>query len=82
MNLELTTEQAEDLKTLLMNTVSDLSYEIAATDNAAFRAGLMARRARYNEVLDMVSRPSAERPSDGLVVGPDAVVRELAHPGD
>ena len=82
MHLELTTDQADELKALLATTLGDLSYEIAATDNAVYRAGLMARRTRYTEVFELVSRELAVSASDGAVPGPGAVMRELAHPGD
>jgi len=44
MELTLSTEQAEELHRLLDDTMSELSHEIAATDNADFRAGLRERR--------------------------------------
>ncbi len=44
MRIELTDEQASDLAQLLREALGDLSSEIAATDNAAYREGLRARR--------------------------------------
>ncbi|HXX90857.1 MAG TPA: hypothetical protein VEI83_11620 [Acidimicrobiales bacterium] len=46
MELTLTQEQAEELAVLLDAALRELSHEIAATDNAEFRAGLRARRDR------------------------------------
>lgn len=51
MHLELTDEQASDLGDLLRSSLSDLSTEIAATDNAAYREGLRARRVSLEGVL-------------------------------
>ncbi len=44
MTIELTDEQVGDLRELPRGTLSDLSSEIAATDNPTFRDGLRARR--------------------------------------
>jgi len=54
MRIELTDEQAADLRELLQETLGDLSSEIAATDNAAYREGLRRRRASLESVLDLL----------------------------
>ncbi len=51
MRIELTDEQVSDLGTLLQGALGDLSSEIAATDNPAYRDGLRARRASLEAVL-------------------------------
>ncbi|MGO9855176.1 MAG: hypothetical protein ACLPYY_09065 [Acidimicrobiales bacterium] len=51
MKIELTDEQASDLGELLREALGDLSSEIAATDNAAYREGLRARRGSLEGVL-------------------------------
>ncbi|HTT87569.1 MAG TPA: hypothetical protein VMF60_09395 [Acidimicrobiales bacterium] len=78
MRLEITTEQARAVKGLLAEALRDMSHEIAATENPAYRAGLVARRQLLTEVDGAIG---------ALLVGPgpagDATVpaRELAHPG-
>jgi len=44
MQLDLTKKEAAELTNLLDAAVSDLSPEIAGTDNPAYRAGLRDRR--------------------------------------
>ena len=44
MKLELTDDQGAELRILLDTALRDLSHEIAATDNADYRAGLRDRR--------------------------------------
>jgi len=51
MKIELNDEQVEDLGQLLRGALGDLSSEIAATDNAAYRDGLRARRVSLEGVL-------------------------------
>ena len=51
MKLELTEEQASDLVHLLQGALGDLSSEIAATDNPAYREGLRSRRASLEAAL-------------------------------
>jgi hypothetical protein len=51
MQIELTEEQATDLAELLRGALGELSAEIAATDNAAYRGGLRARRTSLEGVL-------------------------------
>ncbi len=54
MRIELTDEQAADLRELLQGTLGDLSSEIAATDNAAYREGLRRRRGSLESVLELL----------------------------
>jgi hypothetical protein len=54
MHLELTDEQAGDLRDLLRSSLSDLSAEIAGTDNASYREGLRARRSSLEGVLALL----------------------------
>ncbi|HYA68472.1 MAG TPA: hypothetical protein VED63_07050, partial [Acidimicrobiales bacterium] len=44
MELQLSNEQAGELRSLLDATFRDLTHEISATDNAEYRAGLRGRR--------------------------------------
>lgn len=80
MNLELTIEQATELKSLLEASLGDLRYEIAATDNAHFRESLRAR----HELLVGISEKLAtlSQPGPVPVDSPSpALYQELAHPG-
>ncbi|HUI02359.1 MAG TPA: hypothetical protein VLZ77_02375 [Acidimicrobiales bacterium] len=78
MQLDITTEQARAVKGLLAEALRDMSHEIAATDNPAFRGGLVARRQLLAEVDGALG---------ALLAGPEAAgdaagaVREMAHPG-
>jgi len=54
MHIELTEEQVSDLRDLLRAALGDLSSEIAATDNAAYREGLRARRVSLEGVLALL----------------------------
>lgn len=78
MNLELTKEQAVELKALLESSLADLSYEIAATDNGAYRSGIELRRGMLKAILDGVMRISA---TDDVHLPPPAVFQEFSHPG-
>jgi hypothetical protein len=51
MKIELTDEQVADLGELLRGSLGDLSSEIAATDNPAYRDRLRARRTSLEGVL-------------------------------
>ena len=51
MKIELTDEQVADLAEFLRGALSDLSSEIAATDNPTYRDGLRARRVSLEGVL-------------------------------
>ncbi|MGH9092649.1 MAG: hypothetical protein ACRDZR_14925 [Acidimicrobiales bacterium] len=44
MNVELSNEEAEELRAVLDGVLGELSTEIADTDNASFRASLQRRR--------------------------------------
>jgi hypothetical protein len=84
MHLELTIEQAQALNRLLGQSLRELSHEIAATDNAEFRADLSEYRDCLVEVTGALSRLLTEAPGVSLPA-PDPAsgfVRELAHPGD
>jgi hypothetical protein len=54
MQLTLTREQASDLAQILAETLRDMSHEIAATDNAHYRSGLLDRRQRIQAIEKMV----------------------------
>jgi hypothetical protein len=54
MQLTLTPDQASDLAEILTETLRDMSHEIAATDNAHYRAGLLDRRRRIQSIEEMV----------------------------
>ena len=51
MRIDLSDEQATNLRDLLQTSLSDLSAEIAGTDNAGYREGLRTRRASLQAVL-------------------------------
>jgi hypothetical protein len=57
MQIEITDDEAALLRELLDVTCRDLSYEIAATDNSTFRAGLRSRRDAFSRLLDAVGGP-------------------------
>jgi hypothetical protein len=80
MHLELTIEQAQALNRLLEQSLRELSHEIAATDNAEFRADLSEYRDRLVEVTGALSRLVTEAP--GVSPLAPGLVHELAHPGD
>jgi hypothetical protein len=80
MNLVLTHEQAEELQGVLVLTLRDLSHEIAATDNAGYRAGLVDRRQSLTHVADELGRLLV-LPEMATDTG-EALERELARPGD
>ena len=54
MQLTLTPEQASVLAQILAETLRDMSHEIAATDKAHYRSGLLDRRQRIQEIEKMV----------------------------
>ena len=80
MNLVLTEGQATELEALLQVTLREFSHEIAATDNASYRAELVARRETLSEIQGILGRefhaPLASSEAN------EALERELAHPGD
>jgi len=78
MNLTVTDAQARELRVLLEDSLREMSHEIAATDNAAFRSGLVDRRRLLSEVADELGRLVVH----GAAADADVLVREMAHPGD
>ena len=62
MLVNLTDDQVAVLETLLSETVRDMSHEIAATENPAFRARLMARRHLLEEVAHSLAARTAKIP--------------------
>jgi hypothetical protein len=56
MQLELTDEAADDLKDVLDSTISDLSPEIAGTDNYEYRELLKAKRERLQALRAQLDR--------------------------
>ena len=57
MLIELTEVQCAELQRLLEGTLSDLSSEIADTDDAEYRDGLRDRRAVLESVLFQLDNP-------------------------
>jgi hypothetical protein len=84
MELALTIEQAQELASLLSSSLGEMSSEIADTDNPEFRARLHARRRLLAEVSEALGRllGSPEEPDEPLDRQPEALVREMARPGD
>ena len=82
MQLELTIEQAQALNRLLEQSLRELSHEIAATDNAEFRADLSKYRDCLVEVTGALSPLLTETPGVSTPAPAPTFVRELAHPGD
>jgi len=82
MNLAMSTSQADELQHLLESVLSEMSHEIAATDNAGFRAKLMARRTLLADLEHELRDLLAAAPERAGEEAPDALVRELARPGD
>jgi hypothetical protein len=78
VKLELTEEQAGELKALLEGALRDMSHEIAATDNPEYRSALNGRRRTLAAVVDALAHPGTETAPHGA----DALTRELSHPGD
>jgi hypothetical protein len=56
MHITLTEQQGEDLGELLRAALSDLSAEIAGTDNPSYREGLRIRRTSFDAILLELSR--------------------------
>ncbi|HMK64027.1 MAG TPA: hypothetical protein VK386_10435 [Acidimicrobiales bacterium] len=80
MNLVLTSEQAEELQDVLSVAVRELTHEIAATDNAGYRATLQKRRHVLAEMDEMIGRVLA-LPVTATDTG-EALERELSRAGD
>ena len=79
MKLFLSDEQSNELRTALDQVLSDLGFEIAATDNPTYRDGLRARRellVATRRQLEAVAVEAEDLPR------PRALEEELAHPGD
>ena len=57
MLIELTEVQCAELQRLLESTLSDLSSEIADTDDAEYRDGLRDRRTVLESVLFQIDNP-------------------------
>ena len=55
MKLDFDREQAEEVEALVAVSLRELSHEIAATDNASYRAQLVQRRNRLRAVKDRKS---------------------------
>ena len=56
MHITLTEQQGEDLRELLRVSLSDLSTEIAGTDNPGYREGLRSRRRSLDAVFLELNR--------------------------
>jgi len=59
MNIELSDGDVQLLRQVLQSTVSDLSPEIADTDNPAFRRELVARREQLRSILQRLPNPTS-----------------------
>ena len=57
MDIELTDEQVDALRSLLDTTLRELSYEIASADLPAYRLMLRGRRETLRSILDAVGGP-------------------------
>jgi len=80
MHLQLSDDQARELDALLETTLSDLSYEIAATDNPRFRSTLNERRLLLLG-LDNHLKAVISADGDATMPAPVRLIEELAHPG-
>lgn len=69
IRLELTTEEAADLAALLEVSLGELSYEVAASDSAPFRARLVERRGH----LATVAKQLKERRGQALEGRPSSL---------
>lgn len=61
MNLTLSDDEAGELRSLLDTVLGDLSHEIAATDNADYRATLRQRRELVTSIRHALDVPSTTR---------------------
>jgi len=52
MIVELSDELAEELRVTLANVISDMSSEVADTDNPDYRRQLQARRVRLQSIVE------------------------------
>jgi hypothetical protein len=71
VNLELTDEQAADLKDLLQASLGDMSSEIADTDNPLFRESLMRRRDQLSDVATHLARATDSKQASMTISSPD-----------
>ncbi len=55
VTVELSADERDDLVGLLSDALGDMSSEIADTDNAGYRAGLVARRDRIRAIVGRLS---------------------------
>ncbi|HEY2192301.1 MAG TPA: hypothetical protein VGH76_08370 [Actinomycetospora sp.] len=67
MLVELTEAQVGAVSVFLAEHLGDLSSEIAATDNPAYRRGLIERRELLRGVLSALSHRTASPPRSGEV---------------
>jgi len=70
VNLKWTIEQAQELEIMLESSLSELSHEIAATDDARYRLGLTARPSLLRH---HVSPGTPRFVSDGTIADQTAV---------
>ena len=54
MKVELSKAVADELRNTLAEVISDMSSEIADTDNPRFRSGLQERRVQLESVLEQL----------------------------
>ncbi len=66
MLLELTEEQVTELAALLQETLRELSHEIADTENARYRTGLLERRRVLQELAGMVTQAEGVKDAGGV----------------
>jgi nitroimidazol reductase NimA-like FMN-containing flavoprotein (pyridoxamine 5'-phosphate oxidase superfamily) len=71
VNLELTDEQATDLKELLEASLGDMSSEIADTDNPRFRESLMRRRDQLSDVATRLALATDVKQASIAISSPD-----------
>jgi len=83
MKLDITTEQAYEMRELLGQTLRDMSHQIAATENPEDRAKLTTRRRSLTQMAEAVDGLLVVDAGSTGTISTDAeeLVRELAHPG-
>jgi len=70
MKVELSDEQTEELGVTLATVISDMSGEIADTDNPGFRRELQARRARLRSIVESLDPASSDSCTGVSAEGP------------
>ncbi len=65
MRMTLTHEEVVELEALAREALSDMSHEIAATDNSLYRGQLVARRHTLERAVEALRRGDAEVPGRG-----------------